>query len=219
LLDNRQYRSLQACTRNAEPGSSVVNPSQCEVWADPRRSLLGAEQEKWLATEAARSRGPWNVLAQSTAFGTRDYKPGAGQSLWNDGWDGYAPSRDRVRNALAANPAAMPVILGGDVHANWVGHVLDDYTKPNSAKVGVEFCGTSVTARSTPSTRLPELMAKNPHYTYIEDRTRGYGVVEFTPKSLTTTLRGLDDVSKRKTQLSTLATFAVEAGQPVLQQG
>ncbi|MBU3739683.1 MAG: alkaline phosphatase, partial [Rhodoferax sp.] len=43
LLDARQYRHPQVCTRGNALGSSMVNPAQCPSWDDPARSLLGLE--------------------------------------------------------------------------------------------------------------------------------------------------------------------------------
>ena len=49
---------------------------------------------------------------------------------------------------LGRLPTRNNVVLGGDVHENWVGHVKADYAQPDSATVGVEFCGTSISSRS-----------------------------------------------------------------------
>ena len=132
LLDARQYRSPHVCTRDGRLGSSNVDPATCASWTDPARTMLGAEQERWLADSFGRSAGEsgWNLLGQTTLFGPRDFKPGAGQSLWNDGWDGYAPARPRWSTSLRKQRVANPVLLGGDVHENWVGHVQADYAEP-----------------------------------------------------------------------------------------
>ena len=47
-----------------------------------------------------------------------------------------APARSQQRGA------------GRDVHESGVGHVKADYAKPNSATVGVEFCGTGISSRN-----------------------------------------------------------------------
>jgi alkaline phosphatase D len=218
LLDTRQYRNQQACTRGGLAGSSTLDPKTCDIWNDPSRSILGSEQEAWLAKVAATQTAPWNIVAQTTSFGQRDHRKGSGVTLWNDGWDGYAPSRDRVRDSMSLNRHSMPVFLGGDIHSNWVGHIKADYAKNTSANVGVEFCGTSITARESASANSAELLAENPNYVFVDHKTRGYGVVEFTPKQLTATLRGLDDVRLKDTKVSNLAIFTVEAGKPLLQQ-
>jgi alkaline phosphatase D len=38
LLDARQYRSAQVCTRGGQAGSSRVDPQTCATWMDPARS-------------------------------------------------------------------------------------------------------------------------------------------------------------------------------------
>ena len=48
LLDGRQYRSPQACPRSGRGGANVVGDT-CRALFDERRTMLGAEQERWLA--------------------------------------------------------------------------------------------------------------------------------------------------------------------------
>ena len=221
LLDARQYKDPQVCNKGGALGSSTLNPAQCAAWHDPKRSLLGRQQERWLVDEFAATKSretAWNVLGQPTLFGQRDFKNGPGQSLWNDGWDGYTAARSRVTDALRQHAVSNPVLLGGDVHENWVGHVKADYADPNSASVGVEFCGTSITSRSSGSAKLAERLAENPHFVFADAQRKGYGVVEFTPRQLTTTLRVVDDVTRQDTQIETLARFTVQAGQPVVER-
>jgi alkaline phosphatase D len=222
MLDARQYKDPQVCTRGGKPGSSTVNPAQCAAWNDPGRSLLGLQQEHWLDTEfgkAAAGPGVWNVVGQQTVFGQRDFKPGPEQSLWNDGWDGYSAARRRLTDSLRHNQVANPVLLGGDVHENWVGQIKADYADAASPSVGVEFCGTSITSRSGGNAKLAERLAENPHFVFAEAQRTGYGVVEFTPTHLTTTLRVVDDVTRPDTQIETLARFVVPAGRSVIEKG
>lgn len=232
LLDARQYKDPQPCAKDGKLGSNTFNPLTCAEWASPQRSLLGAQQERWLSDEFKRAndakdtnasapqRARWTVLGQQTLFGQRDFKPGPEQTLWNDGWDGYPAARKRLTDALATSAVANPVLLGGDVHENWVGHVKADYANPQSENVGVEFCGTSITSRSSNASkaRTDEWLAENPHFVFAETKAKGYGVVEFTPRSLTTTLRGVDDVTRKDTQIQTLARFEVQAGRAVVER-
>jgi alkaline phosphatase D len=176
LLDDRQYRDPQVCTKGGALGSSLVNPAKCANWNDPQRTLLGATQEKWLDQSFARSKSQWNVLGQQTVFGQRDFHSGDGQSLGNDGWDGYSAARTRLTTGLQQHKVANPVILGGDVHANWVGHVKANYSNPESEAVGVEFCGTSITSHGGTNDRLPKVLTKNPHFVFADRERRGYGL-------------------------------------------
>lgn len=221
LLDARQHKDPQVCTKGGAMGSSMVNPAQCPAWNDPKRSMLGLPQERWLNDEFAsaptRETG-WNVLAQSTLFGQRDVKPGPGQTLWNDGWDGYAAARTRMTDAWRGHAVPNPVLLGGDVHENWVGHVKADYADASSASVGVEFCGTSITSRSGGNAKTPERLAENPHFVFADAQRKGYGVAEFTPDQLSTTLRVVDDVTSLDAKIETLATFSVQSGRSVIER-
>jgi alkaline phosphatase D len=138
--------------------------------------------------------------------------------VWTDGWDGYPAARTRLVEALQRSRAANPVLLGGDVHENWVGHVKADYARPESGPVGVEFCGTSITSRTTRPESVGVRLAENRHFIYAEAEHRGYGIAEFTPGRLEVTLRGVDDVARRDSAVRTLARFVVDAGRPVVQR-
>ena len=220
MLDARQYKDAQVCTRDGKKGSSTLNPSTCPAWNDPARSMLGLTQERWLEAElskAASRDGHGNVLGQPTLFGQRDFRAGAAQVFWNDGWDGYSAARTRLTNALQKHGVANPVLLGGDVHENWVGHVKSDYAQADSPAIGVEFCGTSITSRSAGNDKIPDLLAENPHFVFADSERKGYGVAEFTPQGVTTTLRVVSDVTRRDSGIETLAKFSVQAGRPLIE--
>ncbi|HSV46741.1 MAG TPA: alkaline phosphatase D family protein [Ramlibacter sp.] len=214
LLDARQYRDPQACTRDGKPGSGYVDPALCPPWNDPARSLLGAAQERWLDGTLAQAREGWTVIGQQSLFGMRDARQGPGRFLWNDGWDGYGAARRRVTDSLQRHQVANAVFFGGDVHENWVGQVKADYARPGSADVGVEFCGTSITSRSGGNQKTAELLAENPHFVFADAQAKGYGIAEFTPARLTTTLRVVSDVTQPDAGIRTLAQFQVQAGRP-----
>jgi alkaline phosphatase D len=221
MLDARQYKDAQVCTRDGKAGSSTLNPASCAAWNDPARSMLGPQQESWLETEwgrAASKESSWNVVGQQSLFGQRDFHRGPGRVFWNDGWDGYAAARTRFTDALQKHAVANPVILGGDVHENWVGHIKADYADAASASVGAEFCGTSLTSRSNGNAKIPDYLAENPHFVFADSERKGYGVVELTPRSLTTTLRVVDDVTRADSGVQTLAKFAVQAGRCLVER-
>lgn len=224
VLDSRQYRDAQVCNAAGSAVSGQVDPASCNSWLDPQRTLLGSYQEAWLRNEfdkSTYSAGVWNVLGQQSLFGQRDNKPGEGQFFWNDGWDGYSAARKRMSDALQKYAVKNVVFLGGDVHENWVGYVKSDYAQTPaalaSAAIGVEFCGTSISSPSSSgAARTAARLAKNPHFVFADAANRGYGVVEFTPQQLTTTLRVVDDVKQKNTKITTLAQFVVPNGTAVI---
>ncbi len=217
LLDSRQWRDAQVCG-HPDHRSGMVDPAACASLDDPARTLLGPAQEQWFDGAMAQAGSGWTVIGQQTLFGRRDNQRGSGERVWNDGWDGYGAARRRLTDSLQRHRVRSPVFLGGDVHENWVGHVKADYARPDSTSVGVEFCGTSITSRSahgaTTAARLPE----NPHFIFAEGTRRGYGLCEFTPQGLSTTLRVLDDATRPDARIETLARFAVAPGRPVVEK-
>jgi alkaline phosphatase D len=218
-LDDRQYRDPQACTPNNRSGSARIDPGKCDSLNDPQRTLLGNAQERWLSQQFAAARSQWNLIGQQTLFGRRNYSATGGQLLKNDGWDGYPAARRRLTDALLHTRLNNPVLLGGDIHENWVGHVLSDYNNPDCEAIGVEFCGTSITSLSsaTPA-QLAKQLETNPHFIFANAASRGYGVVELTPKQLTTTLTAVKDATDPHSTAFTLASFVVESGRATVEQ-
>jgi alkaline phosphatase D len=96
--------------------------------------------------------------------------------------------------------------------------VLADYADPASERVGVEFCGTSITSRSSGSARTAERLAENPHFVFADAERRGYGIADITPQQMNVSLRVVSDVTVRDAQIETLAKFAVQAGRPRIER-
>src|SRR2546428_13049825 len=113
FLQRRQYRSPQPCAAPGRGGGNTVE--DCQERLDPRLTMLGDVQERWLAAELDRSPARWNVIAQQTLMAQLDRKPGPGQQFWTDGWDGYPAARRRLLDYLGQRKPANPVVFGGDV--------------------------------------------------------------------------------------------------------
>src|SRR5262245_58626258 len=213
VLDDRQYRSHQACPRPGRGGSNVVE--DCEARLDPRLTLLGPVQERWLLGNLERSTAKWNVLAQQTLMAQLDRKVGPGQSFWTDGWDGYPAARRRLLASLAKRKPSNPLAIGGDVHCSWVAALKPDFDDPRSPTVATELVGTSITSQA-PRTQaeLDAIRAENPHIPYADLTRRGYVRLDLAPQRALATLRGVDSVASREAGIQTMAAFAVEDGRP-----
>jgi alkaline phosphatase D len=213
LLDDRQYRSHQPCTPPGRGGSAVVE--NCTDRLDPKLSILGADQERWLETSLDRSRARWNVIAQQTLMAQRDLKPGPGQQFWTDGWDGYPMARRRLLEYIGGRKPANPVVIGGDVHSFWVTDLKPDFDDAGSPVVATELVGTSITSQySRSEEQLQALLADNPHLRFIHGARRGYVRVELTPARLRADLRVMQNVTDPQAGADTLASFVVEDGRP-----
>ncbi len=136
---------------------------------DDARTMLGAEQENWLADElktSVKSGKAWQILANQVIMArvrppnfeqtlTEDQKTAITNGLvqqlvpfsqlglpWNlDAWDGFPAARDRLYNAAKQAEASL-VTLTGDTHTAWANRLLDT----DGQQRGVEFACTSVTS-------------------------------------------------------------------------
>jgi alkaline phosphatase D len=219
LLDDRQYRDPQACPRPGRGGSNTVPLASCAELADPRRTLLGAVQERWLADGWALDR-PWNLLAQQTLMArfawTDPSVPNrsTGGTYWTDGWDGYPAARARLLGTVASKKVPGLVVLGGDVHANYVADIKLDYDDPKAAVLASEFCGTSISSNGLAQSRVSTAMAFNPHMLHGRSDQRGYVRFVLQAGQLQAELRVVNDPADPASSLSTAARFVVEAGKP-----
>jgi len=220
VLDDRQYRAYEACPHPGHGGSNSVTPRACPALLDPRRTMLGLEQEAWLQAGLASSRARWNILAQQTLMAQSSQVPvtptEAGR-FWTDGWDGYPAARRRLLDTLVETGAANPLVLGGDVHTFYATELRRDFNRPVSKTnpiVATEFVGTSVTSNSRPQQRTSQYVAMNPHIRFGRSDKRGYILMEITPRETRTRFMGLDEVRDPKTIQRELATFSVKDGRP-----
>ena len=213
LLDDRQYRDPQACAKPGRGGANTVALKDCPGLLDARRTLLGGEQERWLA-EGWDTTRPWNLLAQQTLMARCSWRDPAngGGSYWTDGWDGYAPARNRLLGTVAQRKVGGVVVLGGDVHTNYVADLKADFDDAKSPVVAAEFCGTSITSLSLAQDRIDAARPFNPHIHYARGDQRGYMRFTLDAKQLQAQLRVVSDVMDANSGVSTAARFSVEAG-------
>ncbi|WLI88761.1 alkaline phosphatase D family protein [Massilia sp. R2A-15] len=218
VLDDRQYRAYHACRDVPAGRSGSVKRRDCAELRDPNRSMLGGEQEAWLAAGLDSSPARWNIIAQQTLMAqstqTKIVTPDDGR-FWTDGWDGYPVARERLFGALAKSGAANPLVISGDVHTFYATELRSDFYKPVSSAnpvLATEFCGTSVTSGGRPQQRTLEYVDMNPHIKYGRSDKRGFMLMAVTPEKTTTHFVALDDVRDAATTTQTLASFVVQAG-------
>jgi alkaline phosphatase D len=217
MLDERQYRSREACARPPNAGGGHLEfDSTCKERKDPSRSILGAPQEAWLFDGLARSQARWNVLAQGVLMAQLRQRVPLLDIVghWTDAWDGYPASRDRLLAHLEAARVSNPVVISGDLHSFWVNDLKKDFDDPGSPTVATEFVGTSISSLGPSYSQFMSWMPDNPHVQFFDSRQRGYVFVELTPERMTTYLRALSDVRDKQATVSTLRSYVVESGRP-----
>jgi alkaline phosphatase D len=219
VLDDRQYRSYQACQPADRGGSSSVTAS-CAERIRPDRTILGREQESWLAEGFANSPARWNVLTQQTLMAQSSQIPvhaeGKGR-FWTDGWDGYPAARARLFDDIVKHRPANPLVISGDVHTFYAADLKRDFFRPVSTDnpiIATEFCGTSITSNSLPQSRTEQYLVNNPHIKFGRSDRRGFVMMEMTPLHSVAHFQALDDVHDVNSGMTTLARFVVEDGRP-----
>ena len=182
------------------------------AWSDPKRTLMGFEQEKWVADElkaSVRSGARWQLLAQQIVMGKQVTPKAAADWLGPDpdkralgyvqagiaaasvglpgnldSWGGYESARNRLLSAAQEATTSL-VVVSGDSHNAWASDLAHG-GKP----AGVEFAGQGVTSPGYESALAADplvvaagLVAANPELKWCDTSRRGYVTVSFTPEA------------------------------------
>lgn len=177
--------------------------------ADAKRSMMGAEQERWLADALKVSTGSgtrWQILAQQVIMGATQFPKAS--SAWIKGaltpeleadlarrnkltdlglpysldkWDGYPAARKRLYDSARAANANL-VTLTGDSHNAWAFDLYDQ-----AGAIGVEFAGQSVSSfglerrfNGDPARIAADFIAANPDLKWMDASNRGYFTLDIT---------------------------------------
>ncbi|MGH8966046.1 MAG: alkaline phosphatase D family protein, partial [Actinomycetes bacterium] len=211
MLDTRQYRDDQAC------GDGYKD---CPDALDPKRSITGDRQERWLLDGFRHSRAQWDVLGQQVFFAQRDNTAGPVKKTSMDSWDGYAASRDRITKGWLDAKVRNPVVLTGDVHAHWASDLKSDYDDQDSRTVGSELVCTSITSTGDGADSNPAdhpFLKINPHLRFYNNQ-RGYVLTKIDKDGFKADFKTLPTVRTHDAEASLKATFVIEDREPGVKQ-
>jgi alkaline phosphatase D len=152
-------------------------------------------------------------------MGQTDLDPGPATNVFLDPWDGYVAERNRLLAEADTRGVRNLVVITGDRHQNYAWDLKRDYADPESATVGSEFVGTSVTSGGDGADMTPEgekFLATNPHMKFFNSQ-RGYVRVTVDRDRWTSDFRVLPFVTKPDATISTRASVVVEDGTPGVQ--
>jgi len=171
MLDTRVHgRDEQLDYERDIIAAGGVAPFLANKLNDPKRTILGADQENWLGNQlaASKDRGAvWQVLGQQVLMGklnmpTVDPKMFEGAELDErarqrinryaqfgalhlplnlDSWDGYPACRERVHSMMHSS-TNNPLVLAGDTHNAWAFNMADQSGQP----IGIELGAPGVTS-------------------------------------------------------------------------
>lgn len=242
LAGRSRMRSYDEILKDSGDMKAALTRFRDGGWRDAEMTMLGTEQEAWIAGAFKRSTGKgtrWQLLAQQTVMGAlalpleaknwvRPDSPAVvkratasavaasevGLPLNLDAWDGYPAARDRLlRSALDAE--ANLVVLTGDSHNGWA-FDLDLGGTP----AGTEFAGQSVTspglesyATGVASAELERaLRARNPALKWVDARSRGYLTLALTRERAVGEWLSVESVRTRSTTIAATNRMSVQRG-------
>ena len=212
------------------------------AWSDDSRTIMGAEQEAWVAARMAASTSSgtrWQILSQQVIMGRTHFPlplaeqisesdnelvrqraqlfaaaTRAGLPLNLDAWDGYPAARTRLLRS-AQEAEANLLVLSGDTHNGWAYDLQQD-----GAYVGVEMGGQSVTSPGFESL-LPQLppenlaramIEANPDMRWADTSGRGYLTVTLTPDAARGEWLFMDTIRERSTSVARRQSMRVAHG-------
>jgi alkaline phosphatase D len=211
LLDQRQYRSPQACQ---QPGRAGGNRSseKCIDLNLPDRTMLGTAQEAWFDQGLA-DPATWTFIAQGTVMSHLDEKSGEGRVYSTDSWSGYPAARARLLATLQQRRAANPVVLSGDLHAFLAGNINAVPEQLDTPAVAAEFVVSSISSDPRPQDQLNGWRAGNPNL-QIAEGGHGYLSLRVSPQRLHVDLIAIDNADDPSSSRHKLHSCVVEAGKP-----
>ena len=207
---------------------------------NPSRTMLGAVQEDWLASELQASTGAgkrWQVLAnqvvmarvrapdftqtltdEQKAAQTADFAElligfsALGLPLNPDAWDGFPAARERLYASAKAAGARL-ITLTGDTHTAWANTLID----ADADQRGVEFACTSVTSPGfgTYMTGIPDLgqqfVDANPEVDWHDPNGNGWTLLTLNSEQASADYFKVSDVRAPTYTVEKVASFATEA--------
>lgn len=215
MLDGRfEGRSAQVSGENAAERS------------DPSRSMLGAEQEQWLADKLRGSSARYKLIGNQTMLGHLNEvtATGAKTNQWMDQWDGYPPARQRLYDVLkgdANHPKIDNVVVcTGDWHNSFIMDLPEDPTKGYDATSGagslaVEYVTPSITSGFF---AVSDLAPFSPHIKHHDRTAHGYVLLDLTPQRVLGEMWVVDTISAVSANESLFVAFETRAGENRLLQ-
>jgi len=235
MLDSRLMRDNQPQSWAAFMDGHLDGPRAAfdaeamRVWRDvigaQDRTLLGADQERWLAGElrrSARDGAPWQVLLEGSVLGRFNMPAHAERWLAPDAsvreqrvrriqaqigalglpfdtplWSGFPAARARMLD-ICAREGSNVFAFGGETHTAWAFNLPGG---ANGAPAAVEIALTAVTSsngfRTDPDdvSRESDLIAASPELAWCDVHHWGYSAVKFERGAATAEFVGFRSVS------------------------
>jgi alkaline phosphatase D len=209
MLDDRQYRTDNPCG----DGEAL----RCDAALAGHYTMLGRDQEQWVARGFERSSARWNIVAQQLLIAELEHATIQPNWFWNDAWDGYPLARKRLLQDVVDANLRNPVFLTGDWHSTFVNDLKLDFKDRYAETVATEFVTPAITTGGDGTPYGPyyaPMISFNPHIKYYEGDRRGYFKATVTPKQMRLDLRFVTSVESPSGMGYTEGSWVVRDGLP-----
>jgi alkaline phosphatase D len=201
-LDGRQYRTDQPCGAD---DAAVSQPCGDDDAAEG--TMLGLDQEAWLADGMASSTARWTILANQTVMTPLPLLGYANM----DQWDGYRAARRRLLGSIPAG--ADVVVVTGDIHASAVADVRPDDGFPVRA---TELVAPPTSSHFPESVRslVEAAVGLVPDVRWFDTVGHGYLRLTASPTQCLAEFLHVTEVVDPVSDIGVVATFRIDAGTP-----
>ncbi len=210
MLDTRQYRTDNPYGDGESDHNKFPNVGE--------HSMLGMQQERWVARGFANSRSQWNIVGQGLLLAELRHPPyDVEDRYWNDAWDGYPAARERLFNEVVQTGLSNPVFFAGDWHSTFVNDLKLKFKDAADPVIASEFVTPAITTGGDGTPYGPyygPMVPFNPHIKYFEGDRRGYLLVNVTEEAMQVDVRFVTKVEQPDGSVYLGKTFIVEDGLP-----
>jgi len=218
VLDDRQYRSYQVCPKGGGGGSTSVTTAECSERLDPSRTMLGQEQEKWLAQGLAGSGARWNILTQQTLMAQSSQVAVLNEAegkFWTDGWTAIPSPGNACLTTCKSTGRPIRGALRRCAYFYAANLKRDFYNKASAANpiLATEFCGTSITSSFASAGAHRSVRGTESAYQIRPQRQARFHAAGYLAAADEYPLHGAGRCQSADSGISTLASFVVERWQ------
>jgi alkaline phosphatase D len=210
MLDTRQYRTDNPYGDGESDHNLYPNVGEY--------TMLGTQQERWVARGFAKSRSQWNIVGQGLLMAELRHPPYDTQDrYWNDAWDGYPAARQRLLSDVVNSGVRNPVFFAGDWHSTFANDLKLNFKDSAAPTIASEFVTPAITTGGDGTPYGPyygPMVPFNPHIKYFEGDRRGYMLATVTSEQMKIDLRFVTSVENQNGTGYLEKTFIVENGRP-----
>lgn len=246
LRDNQPLPFTTQLAGYADASDATFEREALRIWHEmigaADRSVLGIDQERWLARQLAASRtsgAPWQILVEGSVLGRWGMPPQGNDWLPADAsdaekvnrdiqvrtgalglpydtplWNGFPTARERTLRSCARDGQNV-FAFGGETHTGW----FFDLPGGEDGPAAVEVALTAVTSSNDLRTGDPQsrdreeaLTGFNPELAWCDVHHWGYSTVRFTPHAAEAEYVGFASVADPQAPVAKRERLVAETG-------